>query len=142
MAHLWEAKTNTWRNFEVKMARLRSVPQWLRDLTSKFLVAITQATGITRSTQINSDLWSWSNNSPTNGGFTLPNSQVYALLQKKSKELMHLNTKWGRTDDKASWNKRWKKLWGLDLTKKAKIWLICSNGLFTQERAQKLGRGN
>lgn len=79
--HLWEVSTNSWRNFDAKMQRLRSIPQWLRDLTQSFPDCISQAFGITWSHQVDPDIWVWSNNSPTNGGFLLPNAQIYELLQ-------------------------------------------------------------
>lgn len=141
---LWDVRTNTWRDFEEKMQRLRNIPQWIRDLTFDFLIAISQASNISWDEQLNSDLWVCSDNTPTNGSFLLSNAQLYDLLRKKPIEWTNFNQKWGRMDSETQWKKRWRQLWGIDLTRRLKhfSWQICIVSLFTQEQAQKIGRGD
>lgn len=126
------------------MRRLRSIPQWLRDLTQEFLSEIAQALNISWEAQLDSDLWQWSDDTPTDGGFLLSNAQIYDLLRTKSTEWEYINKKWKRLDSESHWTIRWKKFWGTDLSRRSKhfLWQICVGGLFTQERALKLGRGD
>lgn len=126
------------------MAPIRGIPQWLKDLTFKFLEAIMQAKNLSWNAPIDPDVWVWSNDIPTHGGFLLPNAKIYALILQVSIEWQHLNHKWQRTDEENIWKQRWKRLWGSDLTQRAKtfLWYICKNGLFTQERAQKIGKSD
>lgn len=75
------------------MHRLRSIPRWLCDLTMDFLSEIAQAFNISWEEQLDSNLWQWSDNTPTNGGFLLSNSQIYNLMRTKSTEWEYLNKK-------------------------------------------------
>lgn len=56
-SHFWEGSRNTWRNFEERLVQLRNVPQWLHNLTSKFIILMNHATNITYDTQVNVELW-------------------------------------------------------------------------------------
>lgn len=131
--HLWDALENSWKGFEEKMSRLRSIPPWLHDLISEFLEAISTTEGITWNRQVEPKLWCWSNDMPTDGGFILSNSKIYSLLLQVSKEWEYLNKKWDQIDSEKTWSKRWKMIWGSDLTRQSNIfiWKICMNGLFT-----------
>lgn len=85
------------------MLRVRGVPQWLRNLTSKFLEAITSAKHLAWNAPIDLDLWIWSNDIPIDGGFLLPNAKNYALTLQVSTEWEYLNHEWGRTDAEDTW---------------------------------------
>lgn len=142
--HLWDATSHSWRNFDQKMYRLQGIPEWLRELTSEFIEAITKPKSLAWNAPIDPDLWIWSNDIPMDGGFLLPNAKIYALMLQISAEWEYLNTKWRKMDVEDTWKHRWKGLWGSNLTRRSKtfLWKICKNGPFTQERALKLRKGD
>lgn len=99
---------------------IKEHPLWLWDLTTEFVDAISQASNISWDLQLDPDLWVWSDNTPIDNNFLLSNAQLYDLLSKKSIEWTYLNKKWGRADTETQWKKRWKQLWGFDLTRRSK----------------------
>lgn len=108
--HLWDPNESAWKNFEEKMTRLRGMPQWICNLTTEFLEMIAQAEKITWDSQIDPNLWCWSNEIPMDGGFLLPNAKVYSLLLHVLTKWEYLNKKWVQVDTKVAWRKWWKNL--------------------------------
>lgn len=84
MVDLLDTRTNTWKTFDEKMRRLRSIPQDLQDLTMDFIEDISQATHISWDNQLDPNLWEWSDDTPIEGGFLLKNAQIYTLPKEKS----------------------------------------------------------
>lgn len=107
--HLWDEVNQGWPNYNAKMARMRNVPHGQWDLLSTFLETFLTTESTTSKTQVNSDLWQWSNNLLTNEGFVLSNAQIYTLLLQESTEWEHLNRRWSRTDNQQTWEMRWKR---------------------------------
>lgn len=50
--NLWEATSNTWKDFDEKLTRLRGTPLWLRDLTAELITTISMATWISEDSQV------------------------------------------------------------------------------------------
>lgn len=123
------------------MAKLKRVPQELCEKTTDLIDAISLASNITEDPHVDSNLWIWSEDLPTNGGFLLPNSQIYKILKKESKEWIYLNNKWGRIEDGKVWRKWWKKIWGPDLTRRQTFPVanMCQQPLYPRERT--IGKG-
>lgn len=121
--HLWEPNGGSWRSFDDKMARVRGITPELRALTAQFLIVIQEANTVIEEKLTDPDIWRWSNDLPTNGRFMLINQQTYLLLLKEYSERQTLNTRWGRSDIEQIWTKRWKIVWGSDLTRQAKMFL-------------------
>lgn len=142
--NLWEPTNNSWKSFEEKLLRTRGIPSEMRVLTSQFLQLMYKATRVIDERTTDPDLWTWANDVPTNGSFALTNRQTYLLLLEDHDEWVTLNSQWSRQDSKLIWGKRWKMLWGFDLTHRAKlfIWQILMNSMYNMERVQKVGHGD
>lgn len=119
------------------MNRTRGITPRMRALTMQFLMLVQQASIVIDTCPTNPDIQSQANNVPTNGTFSLTNHQTYLPLLEEYQEWTTLNTWWNKQDSKATWETRWKQIWGTDLRRWAKlfIWRILMNNM---ERAQKV----
>jgi hypothetical protein len=81
--------------------------------------------------------WSWATHENNNTGFQIPNALAYSFLVTVGMDTIRWNTAWSRADHDNIWGVRWTKLWALDLSYRAKIfiWRILAKGLFTRARA-------
>lgn len=113
--HLWDDSTGTWRSFNQKLAHLRGIPEALAKLVLQFIVTLQASNRINNNQILDPALWTRSNDTPTNGGFTILNKMAYMLILGDSLEWHYLNNKWNKGDTKEQWRERWKKLWGSNL---------------------------
>lgn len=141
VAHLWDHTSGSWKSFKENLRRLRNIPTDLKILTEQFLNDTQTAASITEDNPTDPDLWRWSNELPTNRGFSLTNKQTYLLLLEDNDEWAHLNLRWNRQDSEQTWRQRWNLIWRSDLTKRAKlsIWRVIINSMYNLERALKIG---
>lgn len=93
----------------------------MRELTTQFLGSLQVVEQVSIDKVIDPNLQSQTNKIPTKGTFLLKNQQMYLLLLLDHDEWATLNLRWGRSDTQQVWALHWKQLWGLDLTKRAKI---------------------
>lgn len=95
--HLWDNQHDAWKLFEEKLNCICGVPIELKDITIHLIDSLQETSGILAGNMIDFDLWSWSNDLPTNGGFSLTNQQTYLLLEEQN-EWVTLNSYWKRND--------------------------------------------
>lgn len=80
VAHLWNNKENTWRSFEAKLEHTCNIPPKIKDLVTHILKILQEATSMTTTKEVNPDLWSWVDGTPSNGTFMLANQHTYLVL--------------------------------------------------------------
>lgn len=100
--------------------------------------------GTTNNKALDPCLWKWSNNMPTTSRFMISNKLAYELILGSSTEWIRLNERWNMDDIEDRWKEHWKKLWGSDLTWRENVflWEVIMNGMYTTERANKMGHGD
>lgn len=66
------------------------------------------------------------------------------MLLYPLEEWMTLNHRWGQQDIEQAWEARWKKIWGIDLTRRSKLflWHIFMHSMYNMVCTQKLGHGD
>lgn len=69
IADLWDADTHSWRDLIDHIHRARGIPSWLIDLTIAFVEAIQAKNSPTHVASFDSNLWEWTNGTPTRGPF-------------------------------------------------------------------------
>lgn len=144
MQDFWEPTTHTTKDFEGKFSKLRGSSPEILEMARQLFGAIQELSSPCRESQPDPDNWFWSFGDLTGGTFVLPNKATYAVLLPVSTAWKVANGRWVRQEIEEVWTKRWKKLLGSDLTIRSKIflWQITMHGLYTQERARRLGHGD
>lgn len=82
----------------------------MRELTTQFLIAIQEASSLMDEKPMDPDIWAWSNDLRTNGGFALTDQKTYLLLLEEHAKWQMLNMRWGRKNFEEIWPKRWKRI--------------------------------
>lgn len=120
---LWEEDNHFWKPLEDRIHRVPGLPKWLKD-SAFALLDIIQATDYPSfDLEVNPSLWEWTDCSPTTRTFQVSNKIAYSLMLEDTLEWRHLDQQCGRQDGVDRWQLQWKKLWGCDLTRRAKIFI-------------------
>lgn len=72
-----------------------------------FMIVVQTTTSTTEEALKDPDIWVWSNETPTNGGFTLLNKKPYLMILEGQGKWKHLNTRWHWSDIEKTWTTQW-----------------------------------
>jgi hypothetical protein len=102
------------------------------------LAELQKAKGISNDGTADCQHWSWRTN--TRKGLKISASKVYNIMLKSQSDIVNLNRWWNVDDSLIVWQARWTLIWSADIALKGRtfIWQIVAQGLFTNERANKL----
>jgi hypothetical protein len=139
---LWDKDQECWIDFSEGISRIRNLPEWAEEAITRCLRQLQSGRGIDHTKEEILSNWRWPGKPSRIHPLHLTSVKAYKLMDTSAIDIEQLDRWWGVNHTSKVWRLRFKRLWESDISYRGRIflWRILAQGLFTSERAFKLGR--